>query len=196
MSKYRHYTFSKANFAKALCLNNKYTLPSEVLAKNQFKYLFEYLSSADLDAKSIIVEFDYVSKDYLIDFATYFVSCFDQYSKNCIRLHFFNSPLSPEEFEKIIIANTEDQLEFWNNSYLGYIVGKPLPIKVIGKTVLKHYKSIDDDGNYRNYFGVRDYYINVFGNKVKLESLGYMEQDSVVSVCATSAIWMMLQKLP
>lgn len=101
VSKYRHYTFSKANFAKALCLNNKYTLPSEVLAKNQFKYLFEYLSSADLDAKSIIVEFDYVSKDYLIDFATYFVTCFDQYSKNCIRLHFFNSPLSPEEFEKL-----------------------------------------------------------------------------------------------
>ncbi|MBK6822880.1 MAG: hypothetical protein IPG87_07825 [Saprospiraceae bacterium] len=194
MSKYRHYTFSKANFAKALCLNNKYTLPSEVLAKNQFNYLFEYLSSSDLDAKTIIVEFDYVSKDYLIDFATYFVTCFDQYSKNCVRLHIFNRSLSPIEFENIIVANTKDQSEFWDTCYLGYVVGKPLPIRIIGKTVLKPYYSKDKDGNFRDYFGVRNYYINVFGNKVKLASLGYMEQDSVVSVCATSAIWMMLQK--
>ncbi len=69
-----------------------------------------------------------------------------------------------------------------------------MPIRIIGKTVLKPYNFKDKDGNIRNYFGVRNYYINVFGNKVKLASLAYMEQDSVVSVCATSAIWMMLQK--
>ncbi len=194
MSKFVLFPFNKEDFSKALCLKNEHTLPQEVLAKNQFKYFFDYLSSPDLDAKTIIVEFDYVSKDYLIDFATYFVTCFEKYSKNCIRLHFFNQLLSPEEFENIIIKKTQDQSEFWSKCYLGYIVGKPLPIRVIGKTVLKHYQKIDENGNDRNYFGVRDYYINVFGNKVKLESLGYMEQDSVVSVCATSAIWMMLQK--
>ena len=194
MSNFSLYPFNEKNFAKALCLNNEYTLPEEVLGKNQFKYLFEYLSSSDLGAKTIIVEFDYVSKDYLIDFATYFVTCFDQYSKNCIRLHFFNKTLSQEEFEKIIVKNTHDESELWKSSYLGYVVGKPLPIRIIGKTVLKPYNSEDKDGNFRNYFGVRNYYINVFGNKVKLAALGYMEQDSVVSVCATSAIWMMLQK--
>lgn len=194
MSKFAHFPFTKDNFAVALCLKNDYTLPAEVLEKNQFIYLFDYLSSDDLDAKTIIVEFDYVSKDYLIDFATYFVTCFDQYSKSCIRLHFFNRALTIEEFETIIVANTKDQSEFWEYCYLGYVVGKPLPIRVIGKTVLKPYSSKDTEGNLRNYFGVRDYYINVFGNKVKLSSLGYMEQDSVVSVCATSAIWMMLQK--
>ncbi|MBK9961228.1 MAG: hypothetical protein IPP06_07775 [Saprospiraceae bacterium] len=109
-------------------------------------------------------------------------------------MHFFNISISQEEFEKIIIANTKDQSDFWEKCYLGYVVGKPLPIRIIGKTVLKPYSSKDNDGNSRNYFGVRNYYVNVFGNKVKLASLGYMEQDSVVSVCATSAIWMMLQK--
>jgi hypothetical protein len=207
MNPYYLLTFDKDNLAAALAdayprseEDNRlqprpltpYTTVEEVMDKDHFDYLYRYLTSRHLDAKMIVIEQGYISKDYLVDYASYYASCFDDYSKKCNRLHFFSTYVDAVAFQKILLEEQTVHKEFWS-SYLGYIVAKPIPQKVIGKTVLIPYP-FKDDNSVRVYFGTRKYKVNVFGNKLELYSLGFMEQDGVVSVCATAAIWMMLQK--
>ena len=45
--------------------------------KVQVKYLFNYLK--DLKAQTILLESDYVDRDYLEDYSRYYVKCFNRY---------------------------------------------------------------------------------------------------------------------
>jgi hypothetical protein len=73
------------------------------------------------------------------------------------------------------------------------MVVKPIPNTVIGLTVLKNYNSVNSLSD-RNFWGLRKYHVHFFGKKIKLESLAFQEQDSVLAACATTAIWTMLHK--
>jgi hypothetical protein len=77
-----------------------------------------------------------------------------------------------------------------SNSYIGFIVVKPLQKKFVGRTCLKTYP--DEDGR-RNFPILRKYTANLFGLELHVESLAYQEQDSVVAACATSALWSCFQ---
>lgn len=153
----------------ALALSNEHTPASVVTSKNHFTYLKEYLGTSGLCAKTIIVEERYVSKDFLRDFASYYAFCFEDYSKFCNRVHFFPNEFDEETFYSAILAPEKNLKNFWSN-YLGFIVVKPIPTKIIGYT------------------------IHVFGKEVKIKSLAFQEQDSVLAACATTAIWSMLNK--
>ena len=69
---------------------------------------------------------------------------------------------------------------------MGFVVVKPLPETIIGRTCLVTYGS---DKNRRHFEAVRDYEANLFGITLKIKSLAYQEQDTVVAACATSALW-------
>ena len=62
----------------SLALSNKYTTPEVISSKNHFIYLKDYLGSSDMNAKTILVEEDYVSKDFLHDYANYYALCLEQ----------------------------------------------------------------------------------------------------------------------
>lgn len=182
--------FSDSNLASSL--SNKYT-PAEVIAsKNHFKYLNRYLSSSDMNAQTIIVEENYISKDFLHDFASYYALCFESYPKFCKRIHFFNNTFNEAEFKDVILGKESANSAFWEH-YLGFVVVKPIPVTIIGYTVLKTYSN-SEDFNARNFWGVRDYKIHFFGNEIKIKSLAFQEQDTVLAACATTAIWSMLNK--
>ena len=176
----------------ALSLSNEYTPPEVISTKNHFLYLKGYLSSKDINAQTIVIEENYISKDFLHDLASYYVLCFESYPKFCKRIHFFNRTFTEEEFREILLKKESDSAAFWGY-YLGFIVVKPIPITVIGYTVLKTY-SHSDTFDTRNFWGIRDYTIHFFGNEIKIQSLAFQEQDSVLAACATTAIWSMLNK--
>lgn len=182
--------YSDTNLANALA--NKYTPPEVITSKNHFIFLTGYLSHSDMNAKTIVIENDYISKDFLHDYASYYALCFEQYSKFCKRVHFFSINFTEEEFKERILGKEEDNKVFWE-SYLGFVVVKPIPVTVIGYTVLKTYAS-SHDFNARNFWGVRKYKVHFYGNEVELISLAFQEQDSVLAACATTAIWSMLNK--
>jgi len=180
--------YSEANLAS--CLSNRYTSQTQIESKNQFLYLKEYLGSSGLNAQTILVEEEYVSKDFLHDYASYYAYCFEPYPKICKRIHFFDSLFQETELKTAILTGEESP--FWRH-YLGCIVVKPIPITVIGFTILKTYaKGIHFDE--RNFWGTREYTVHLFGIKIKLISLAFQEQDSVLAACATTAIWTMLNK--
>lgn len=140
-----------------------------------------------LNAKIIIVENHYVDHDFLYDFAGYYVRCFNEYKRICYRLHFFNFSFEKKDFD-LLLSGAPSQIteKNLNDSYLGFVVVKPLPQTIIGRTCLKTYNS----DNERRYYPItRNYPVNLFGISLQINSIAYQEQDKVVAACATSALW-------
>ncbi len=159
--------------------------------KVQVKYLFNYLK--DLKAQTILLESDYVDRDYLEDYSRYYVKCFNRYGERCARLHFFSKDFDHEDFSKNLLEYDESSLQSLSNSYLGFIVVKPLPKTFIGKTCLKNYSSVTNSDERQVL--TRLYNVNLFGIPLTVQTVAFQEQDKVISACATTAIWTALQAL-
>lgn len=178
------YPFSIINLKNILA--DKSDAPAETIeAKSHSQYFFDYL--AHLGANTILVENNYIDRDFLEDFSEFYVRCFHDYGRKCTRLHFFKLPFTKDDFNSLLDKEPsiidENNL---NECYLGFIVVKPLPRTIFGRTCLKTY---DSDGGRRNYPTTREYDIHLFGLKLKIDSLAFQEQDRVVAACATSALW-------
>ncbi len=163
---------------------NSEATKSSVSSKHHSTYFKEYFSH--VDAKTIIVEKEYIDKDYLEDFASYYVKCFDSYKKKCTRIHFFSNSFSQQNFIDLLKHNSSSlSKETLQVFYLGFIVVKPLPSTVVGRSCLKTYAS---DGH--RYFPIiREYVANLYGIPLSINTIAFQEQDSVVAACATSALW-------
>lgn len=161
----------------------------KIEAKLHAIYFREYFNC--IGAKTIVVENEYVDRDYLEDYAEYYVRCFQDYPRKCTRLHFFKVAFSSEDFSNCLLGSGDSlSLELLQTNYLGFIVLKPLPRTIIGRTCLITYPC---DGR-RHFPATRCYVANLFGLNLKVQhSLAFQEQDSVVAACATSALWSIFQ---
>lgn len=169
---------------KRLFVEKSEASPEVVSKKLHTVYFEEYFSA--IEARTIVVEDDYVDRDFLEDFASYYVKCHGQYDRWCTRLHFFKRAFSADDFAGLLEGRgtlTHDELR---NTYLGFIVVKPLPRTIVGRTCLATYP---DGGGRRKYPITRKYGANLFGFDLSVETLAFQEQDQVTAACATSALW-------
>jgi hypothetical protein len=173
-------------------LETDWLLKEKKFQQYNIYYLYKYLS--DLNSKTIIIEKNYIDKNYLIDYTKYYARCFTDYPKKCKRVHFFNKRYTEEAFISLI-NNMEDlptSFDEFNESYLGFVVVRPLPETIIGKTVLKTY---DKHNKGYCFQCVRKYNVNLFGLPLIVKkSLAFQEQDTVTAACATSALWSAFNK--
>lgn len=176
--------YSKANLINQLHSISKSDINLLNDPKSHVVYFDGYLLA--IGAKTIIVEDEYIDKDYLEDYAYYYVRSFADYKKTCGRLHFFKTSIDLGEFSKFLQGKPSTlNCDFLQEHYLGFMVVKPLPKTIIGKTCLTPYPHID-----RRYYQIkRRYDVNLFGINLFVESLAYQEQDGVVAACASIAIW-------
>jgi hypothetical protein len=148
-------------------------------------YFKDYFKA--LNAKTLLIEHSYIDHDFLEDYSGYYVRCFTRYPRKCTRLHFFDIHFQENDFISLLQGNNsilaEEKLR---KAYLGFIVIKPLPRTIFGRTCLKTY---DSDHDRRNFPNIRSYEVNLFGIELCVNSLAFQEQDDVVSACATSALW-------
>lgn len=170
----------------AFALSNEHTSPDAIRGKNHFGYLKTYLD--DIGAKTIVIEEKYISKDFLHDYASYYSLCFQPYPKFCRRVHFFALEFDESLFDEMLAGNSSIDIP---GSYLGFIVVKPIPYTIIGFTLLKVYSNSPTT---RQFWGVKEYDVHLFGKELRVESLAFQEQDSILAACATTAIWSMLNK--
>jgi hypothetical protein len=152
-----------------------------------FSYFEEYFKA--LDAQTIVVERYYIDRDYLQDYAGYYVRCFKRYRRRCVRLHFFSTAFNIEDFKQVYFDKGRLDHALLQKAYIGFVVIKPLPKTIFGRTCLKTY---DGDQGRRHYI-TRNYDVNLYGLELKVDSLAYQEQDRIVSACATSALWSIFQ---
>lgn len=163
----------------------------EIRHKRHIDYLDRYLSH--IAPKTLVVERQYVDRDFLEDFAAYYVRCFPRYEKTCTRIHFFRNTFSQEELIACL-GGDENSLsaEAMRTNYLGFMVIKPLPQTVIGRTCLTTYEETS-----KRFFPAareREFGANLFGISLPIpRTLPFQEQDSVVAACATSALWTVFQ---
>lgn len=181
-------SYSFDNFKQSL-IKKSFNNSELISEKRQLKYFSDYFDF--LKPKTIIIENNYIDKDYLEDYTAYYVRCFVKYSKVCTRLHFFNFDFTEQQFNDFLEGKvtdlTQEKLE---QNYLGFIVAKPLPQTIIGRTCLATYP---EENDVRNYPILREYKINLFGLHLTVKSLAFQEQDHVVAACATSALWSVFQ---
>lgn len=161
----------------------------EVKCKLHLRYFTDYF--AELSARTIVVEPGYVDHDYLEDYAAYYVRCFEPYKRTTTRLHFFCRDFSEGDFRSVLTdADSALTAADLQAAYLGFVIVKPLPQTIIGRTCLTTYPN--DRG--RRFFPIlRDYEANLLGIPLTIRSLAYQEQDTVVAACATSALWSCFQ---
>jgi hypothetical protein len=181
--------FSSANLFKAL--SSARCTQQEVGEQERPKYLYGYLAA--IKAKTIVVENDYVDGDYLEDFASYYVRCFERYERFCKRLHFFTAEDLDEAALKALVMGQAppERTASIIASYLGFIVARPLPSAIVGRTLLQTYPP---DNGRRNYPVIRDYQAHLFGTALTVRSLPFQEQDAVLAACATVALWCAFHK--
>ena len=180
---FTHEGFFTALSSETCCL-------SETSANKVAQYICRYLYQ--LDAKTIVIEHIYTDGDYLEDYSAYYVRCFNNYSRHCKRVHFFCNSFDEAHFSRLIVRDSTDgDLATLVKSYLGFIVVRPLPKAVVGRTVLATYPS---DNGRRHYTSLRPYRANLFGLDLNIESLAFQEQDTVLAACATVALWSAFHK--
>lgn len=164
----------------------------QIISKRQhLDYFNGYFQHSDINAKTILAENNYIDRDFLEDFAGYYVRCFSEYDRICRRLHFFENEFSLSDFEKLLIGEPSNiERETLQKGYLGFIVIKPLPETVVGKTCLKTYQIKNSS---RSFPPINTYSVSLFGIPLKVNSLAFQEQDQVVAACATSSLWSLFQ---
>jgi hypothetical protein len=178
--------FNRDKFLDAV--RSSFMTRAQVESHEGAAYLENYLS--EIGAKTMVVENDYTDADYLDDFANYYVKSYVQYERHCRRLHFFSISFDEARFLSEIVNQSTASEEFLR-SYLGFIVARPLPSAIIGRTVLQTY---DSDGTHRNYPTTKQYSAHLFGCELSVNSLAFQEQDTVLAACATVALWSAFQK--
>lgn len=169
-------------------------IPSSTpLEKNVLTYMSRYL--AGIDARLAVVESDYVDRDYLEDYTRYYAKCLSDYPRKCYRIHFFSVAVTRECIEKVICpadASMGDESTGVEalGKYLGFIVIRPLPKTVVGRTCLVPYST---DGTGRYYSALRQVDVSFFGLDFMLKCMPFQEQDSSTAACATCSLWAAFQ---
>ncbi len=126
----------------------------------------------------------------------FFLKCYKPYFRFCKRIHFFEE-INEDEINNVFIEPYNENLVMnIQNKYLGFIVVKPLPQTVIGRTVLKVIMNNTEDTEYSpKFYCLKKYHSNLYGLDLYIDSLAFQEQDTVTAACATSALWSALQKV-
>ena len=165
----------------------------------QIEYLDRYLNS--IHAKRLVIENIYVDRHYMTEYQTYYSTCVNAPSNKCIRLHAFCEDFFQNDLVEAVnsinntsnenVSNRDDFIKKLANSYLGYIVLRPVADALVGRTMLK--PSLENQGKYINTIILQD--VHLLGLCLQIGGLPFQQQDLRVGACATTAVWSALSKI-
>ncbi len=160
------------------------------------EYILDYINS--LNAETAVVEFNYIDRDYLIDYSGYYARAFEDIGRFTERIHFFSIYFTQADFEKALLNACPERTSI-NDGYLGFVVMKPFkkneqPNPLVGRTLLK--APFFGKENPENYEYIADEYsANLYGLALKVESLPFQTKDHAVAACATMSLWISNSKM-
>lgn len=133
------------------------------------------------DCRTVVVERHYIDKDYRDTFSHFHSKRFNTPSSRCVRLHFFGASISEAQIV------TEDQSV--RDQYLGYSVIRPTKPNCVGRTMLSHKTRSEK----RAHVSLCNEEVQLMGMRLKVEGFPFISQDADATVCAQSALWMLLR---
>lgn len=165
-----------------------HSLLAEASDSRQINYIVCYLK--DLGAESVIEEPQYFDRDYLSEFSAFYGVSSKGYPNICKRLHFFSKNIDRSLLRRAVGGNIRS-IKQLQESYLGFVVVRPIPASPLGRTVLRWYP--DDASNPpRIVAPSRNYISHLSGIELRVHGLAWQQQDSGVGACATIGLWSML----
>lgn len=175
------------------------SLPLKVADETERFRVLENISGYlyELHAQTAVIETNYIDRDYLDDYVRFYSRCFVPYSRRCHRIHFFRKKYSRKSIENVVLrpepqgldrnglAKIDSRFERLKQDYLGFVVIRPLPTAIVGRTCLKPYP----DENERYYKAMCDVRVSFFGRELKVRCMPFIQQDAATAVCAGCALW-------
>jgi hypothetical protein len=138
-------------------------------------------------AVSFIYERSYIDRDFSAVYSAFYSTLFRPYLKYCSRLHFFDSDVSGLG-EAATAEEVTRALERRSDSYLGFIIIRPVPHAPIGTAVLAAERLTSDPSVIIDT--VAHYHVHLLGADLKVVGFPLAQQDTRVGACAQAAIWM------
>lgn len=129
-------------------------------------------------AKSVVVERHYIDKDYRDTFTNFHAKKFSTPDSRCIRLHFFDRPIDHGTIRNSAAMQPH---------YLGYSVIRPTRPNCVGRTLL----SPRACGVCGCHVSLCSEEVSIQGTVFKTSGFPFISQDTDVTVCAQSALWML-----
>lgn len=133
------------------------------------------------DCRAVVVERHYIDKDYRDTFSQFHSKRFSTPSSRCVRLHFFSSSVA--ELEIV------DGAKHIGEAYLGYAVIRPTKPNCLGRTLIAHRVRADRTA----HLSVCREEVVLLGSRLTVEGFPFISQDADATVCAQSALWMLLR---
>lgn len=138
-----------------------------------------------IGARFIVIEKPYTDQDYSADFLGFYAAAFKSYPRFTQRIHFFKEDVS-EYFSGPMIDLVEMLSE--HQSYLGFVVLRPIKHGPIGRTVLP-FPKLGKDLVVRPAARAA-FKVHLYGAPLEVEGAPFIQQDTRVGACAQAAIWM------
>lgn len=156
---------------------------------NHLKYLKVYLEALKL--KTVVCEPNYFESNYTAEFSAFYSRSAKDIHHNCIRHLFFSEAFNRNDIRKLA-ANDELTIQRMKNSFLGFVVQRPIEHAELGKTVLKWFEDYNANEP-RIIKPSRPYKVNFINVELNVEGVAWQQQDRGISACATVALWSILQ---
>lgn len=140
-------------------------------------------------AIGVIIEDEYLDRDYSADFSSFYSKLFKPHSKICRRLHFFSQPVSSlaQVMEALAKSQAVENLGI-SGHYLGFCVIRPIPHAPVGRTMLV---TPDSDAPFYREVSVRARnQAHLLGSTLETMAAPFIQQDTRVGACAQATIWM------
>lgn len=133
------------------------------------------------DCKCVVIERHYIDKDYRDTFSHFHSKRFSTPSSRCLRLHFFSAPVTEADIARGGTA--------FEDRYLGYSVIRPTKPNCIGRSLLSHRLRSEKTAHLTHCS--ED--VNLLGTRIRVGGFPFISQDADATVCAESALWMLLR---
>lgn len=151
---------------------------------NVFTQIEEALNSLK-DELMVVIETNYVDKDYRDGYYHYFATKIRPYHRDGIRLSFFDPSFNFSQLK------AWDDFNAFLHSYKGFMILRPLIIGTIGRNVIAPDAKTNFVGQYR--ICVASVRSSCYGIKLKAVGFPHSSQDSELMTCAETTIWSIMQ---
>lgn len=135
------------------------------------------------DNLCVVVETEYVDKDYRDAYYRLYSTKLRDYERNCVRLSFFKDCLQPI-LENIVSASETDIIKL-KEGYLGFVVLRPLK-QCIGRNIISPMAMKHGIGMSLCGIQVRT---SCLGLKLSIWGFPHASQDGQLMTCAETTVW-------
>ena len=135
--------------------------------------------------KTVLIEHDYVDKDYRSTFYNFYSKKGRRYRDDCVRIHFFDDSVDFDE-KRTDLTCSEGQLK---DSYFGYIVLRPTIVSTLGRSILSPRIRVGAYGSTIQ----SQHSIHLLGYTLTVWGFPSMAQHTDIAVCAHVSCWAILR---